>query len=81
MTMNQPNPPAQSVPPAVIELRALRSEIALVKGELTDLRTELKNRKFPDISGQVAKGVILAGLFWGAVWFLLTILLSGLISR
>jgi hypothetical protein len=80
MTMNQPDHPP-SVPPALTELRALRSDLALVKKELVELRVELKNRKFPDISGQVAKGVILAGLFGGAVWFLLSILLLGLVGR
>ncbi|PSB30145.1 hypothetical protein [Stenomitos frigidus] len=79
--MNQPKPTPQSIPPSVTELRALRSELALVKEELIGLRSDLKNRKQADVTDQVAKGVLIAGFLGTATWFLFAILLSGLISR
>ncbi|MBD2018787.1 hypothetical protein H6F43_01135 [Leptolyngbya sp. FACHB-36] len=68
--MTQQKPANTGANPAVAELKALRNEFARVREELTELRSELKSRKMPDITDQVAKGVVLAGVFWAVLlWF------------
>jgi hypothetical protein len=60
--------------PAVQELRAIRKELIEMKMELKSFRDLVEFRKPPDIKDQVAKGVIIAGLAWFAIIFLLQIL-------
>ncbi|MBD2018673.1 hypothetical protein H6F43_00550 [Leptolyngbya sp. FACHB-36] len=66
--MTQQKPINSNANPAVAELKALRNEFARMREELTGLRSELSSRKMPDITDQVAKGVVLAGVFWGVLF-------------
>ncbi|MBI4739685.1 hypothetical protein HY772_09195 [Candidatus Woesearchaeota archaeon] len=65
--MDNPQPPNQSV----VELRAIRQELAALRKdtaalneEMSSLHQSVKNKKTLAISDQVAKGAVIAGLFW-----------------
>lgn len=62
--MTSPISPEKPENPAVQELRAIRGELLNLKTEIREFRVLVESRKPPDIKDQVAKGVILAGLFW-----------------
>ncbi len=56
------------------ELQALRREFVKVREELEGLRADLKSRKLPNISNEVAIGVVIAGVFWFVLFNFLQVL-------
>ena len=68
--------PQKSAPPnpTLVELRSLRHELAETKEEVVKLRAELDYKKLPNVSDQVAIGMLKAG----AVLWLLGLLISGI---
>lgn len=64
MTTQQPNQPNPQQNPTLNELKGLRRDFTSLREELVMLRADLSSRKPPDITDQVAKGVVLAGVFW-----------------
>lgn len=67
-----PNQPS----PMLIELQAIRRELEAVQTEVSGLRRDLKDKKTFQITDQVAKGVVIAGVFWIVLWNVLQVLLS-----
>lgn len=63
--MNQTNPGTN---PAVVELRALRSEITQLKDEVAGFRLDVKKQKLVQ---QIASGILLSGF---AFWVLASVL-------
>jgi hypothetical protein len=70
--MNQPTQPQQN--PSLTELRSIRRELSALREEFAAARAQAVNQKPPDITDQVAKGVVLAGVFWFVIVFVLQIL-------
>lgn len=66
--------PTQS--PSLAELQMMRAELNAIYNEIAGLRKDLKDKKTFQISDQVAKGVVIAGLFWAAIIFVLQLLSS-----
>lgn len=64
--MNQRPDPNKSTP-ALTELQAIRNELKSVHEEIAGLRKDLKDKKTFQIADQVAKGVLIAGMFWFVV--------------
>ena len=74
--MSQSNQPPQN--PSLVELRLMRQELAKLREEVAAFRAELGSKKPPDITDQVARGVVLAGVFWFALIFLFQALFARL---
>lgn len=72
--MTNPNPSPQN--PTLIELQALRKEFAALREEVAGVRADMKRPV--NITDQVAKGVVIAGLFWFVVVFILQALFGAL---
>ncbi len=76
--MSNPSIPPQNTPaqgnPTLAELRSLKRELTETREEVAKLRAELDYKKLPNISDQVAIGMLKAG----AVLWLLGVLISGI---
>lgn len=72
----QPQQPQQN--PSLTELRLIRQELTKLREEVATLRAETSSKKPPDITDQVAKGVVLAGVFWFALLIVFQIVFARL---
>jgi|GEM_PF-6451942 cell shape-determining protein MreC len=72
MSNPTPNPPNASLN----ELKAIRRELSDLKSELSALRSDLGSKKPLNITDQVAKGVVIGGIFLVVIFAFLQIIFA-----
>lgn len=74
--MQAPKQASNPQNPSLTELKLLRQEFAALREEVAGFRSDLGKRKAPNITDQVAKGVVIALFFWLVV----VVFLNGFLS-